>query len=142
MEMVVQGVSTRRVKKITTELCGREFSKSTVSRLTQDLDRQVETWAKRPLEPNYPFLVMDAMHLKVRRQGAVRSTTVMLAVGINEKGQREILGLETAFGETEEAWRRFVRGLKERGLSGVELAASDAHPGLVQALREAFPGLI
>ena len=142
MKMVVQGVSTRRVKKITTELCGREFSKSTVSRLTQDLDQQVEAWAERTLELNYPFLVLDAMQLKVRRQGAVRSTTVMLAVGINEKGQREILGLETAFGETEEGWRRFVRGLKERGLSGVELATSDAHPGLVQALREAFPGLI
>lgn len=66
----------------------------------------------------------------------------MLAVGIGEDGQREILGLETAFSETEEGWRRFIRGLKERGLSGVELATSDAHPGLIQALKEAFPGLI
>jgi transposase-like protein len=142
MQMVVQGVSTRRVKKITTELCGREFSSSTVSRLTEDLDEQVEAWAERSLEQEYPFLVLDAMHLKVRRQGGVRSTTVMLAVGIGEDGQREILGLETAFSETEEAWRRFIRGLKERGLSGVELATSDAHPGLIQALKEAFPGLI
>jgi len=142
MKMVVQGVSTRRVKKITTKLCGREFSKSTVSRLTGDLSEQVEAWASRSLEADYPFLVLDAMQLKVRRQGAVRSTTVMLAVGINEKGQREILGLETAFGETEEAWRRFIDGLKRRGLSGVEVATSDAHEGLIQALREAFPGLI
>ena len=142
MQMVVQGVSTRRVKKITTELCGREFSSSTVSRLTEDLDEQVEAWAERSLEQEYPFLVLDAMHLKVRRQGGVRSTTVMLAVGIGEDGQREILGLETAFSETEEAWRRFIRGLKERGLSGVELATSDAHPGLIQALKEALPGLI
>ncbi|MCS4103362.1 IS256 family transposase [Salinibacter ruber] len=143
MQMVVQGVSTRRVKEITTELCGREFSKSTVSRLTGELDEQVEAWASRSLEEqSYPFLVLDAMHLKVRRQGAVRSTTVMLAVGINEAGQREILGLETAFGETAEGWRRFIRGLKRRGLSGVEVATSDAHDGLVQALREAFPGLI
>jgi transposase-like protein len=143
MQMVVQGVSTRRVKEITTELCGREFSKSTVSRLTGELDEQVEVWASRSLEEqNYPFLVLDAMHLKVRRQGAVRSTTVMLAVGINEAGQREILGLETAFGETGEAWRRFIGQLKRRGLSGVEVATSDAHDGLVQALREAFPGLI
>jgi transposase-like protein len=66
----------------------------------------------------------------------------MLAVGINERGQREILGLETAFGETEEAWRRFIDGLKRRGLSGVEVATSDAHEDLIQALREAFPGLI
>ena len=142
MQMVVQGVSTRRVKKITTELCGREFSSSTVSRLTEDLDQQVEAWTERSLEADYPFLVLDAMQLNVRRQGAVRSTTVMLAVGINTDGQREILGLETAFSETEEGWRRFIRGLKERGLSGVELATSDAHPGLIQALREAFPGLI
>ena len=143
MQMVVQGVSTRRVKEITTELCGREFSKSTVSRLTGELDEQVEAWSSRSLEEqSYPFLLLDAMHLKVRRQGAVRSTTVMLAVGINEAGQREILGLETAFGETIEGWRRFIGQLKRRGLSGVEVATSDAHDGLVQALREAFPGLI
>lgn len=142
MKMVVQGVSTRRVKKITTKLCGREFSKSTVSRLTEDLGEQVEAWAERSLEADYPFLVLDAMQLKVRRQGAVRSTTAMLAVGINERGQREILGLETAFGETEEAWRRFIDRLKRRGLTGVEVATSDAHEDLIQALREAFPGLI
>jgi transposase-like protein len=76
MQMVVQGVSTRRVKEITAELCGREFNKSTVSRLSKDLDKQVEAWASRSLEEqSYPFLVLDAMHLKVRRQGAVRSTT-------------------------------------------------------------------
>jgi len=142
MQMVVQGVSTRRVKEITTELCGREFSKSTVSRLAENLDEEVQAWADRPLENDYPFLVLDAMQLKVRRQKAVRSTTVMLAVGVSEEGQREILGLEMAFGETEEGWRRFIRQLKDRGLSGVELATSDAHEGLRQALQEAFPGLI
>ena len=142
MQMVVQGVSTRRVKNITTELCGREFSKSTVSRLAEELDEQVQAWAERPLKQKYPFLVLDAMQIKVRRQKAVRSTTAMLAVGISEDGQREILGLEMAFSETEEGWRRFIRGLKERGLSGVELATSDAHEGLKQALHEAFPGLI
>lgn len=143
MQMVVQGVSTRRVKKITTKLCGREFSKSTVSRLSEGLDEQVTAWAERPLESrSYPFLVLDAMQVKVRRQGAVRSTTVLLAVGINEAGYRELLGLEVAFGETGEAWRRFIRGLKDRGLSGVEVATSDAHKGLRQALEAAFPGLI
>jgi transposase-like protein len=142
MQMVVQGVSTRRVKDITTELCGREFSKSTVSRLTEELDEQVQAWAERPLEQDYPFLILDAMQLKVRRQKAVRSTTAMLAVGISENGQREILGLEMAFGETEQGWRRFIPQLKERGLSGVELATSDAHEGLRQALQECFPGLI
>jgi transposase-like protein len=142
MQMVVQGVSTRRVKEITTELCGREFSSSTVSRLTEELDEQVEAWAERRLDQKYPFLVLDAMQLKVRRQKAVRSTTAMIAVGISEDGQREILGLEMALGETEQGWRRFIRQLKERGLSGVELATSDAHEGLKRALQEAFPGLI
>ncbi len=147
MKMVVQGVSTSRVKEITTELCGREFSKSTVSRLTEDLEEQVQAWASRSLDQEYPFLMLDAMQLKVRRQKArpsrwPRSTTAMLAVGISEDGQREILGLEMALSETEEGWRRFIRQLKERGLSDVELATSDAHEGLKQALQEAFPGLI
>jgi transposase-like protein len=142
MQMVVQGVSTGRVKEITTELCGREFSKSTVSRLSKNLEEQVQAWASRSLDQEYPFLMLDAMQLKVRRQKAVRSTTAMLAVGISEDGQREILGLEMALSETEQGWRRFIRSLKERGLSGVEMATSDAHEGLKQALQEAFPGLI
>jgi len=150
-----QGVSTRRVKKITTELCGREFSRQTVSRLAEGLDEQVAAWAERPLGAgDYPFLVLDAMQMgddtspKVRRQGAVRSTAVLLAVGISEAGQREILGLDVALGETGEAWRRFIGQLKARGLSGVvaqkflRMATSDAHGGLRQALEAAFPGLI
>jgi transposase-like protein len=110
--------------------------------LSKDLEEQVQAWASRPLDQEYPFLMLDAMQLKVRRQKAVRSTTAMLAVGISEDGQREILGLEMALSETEQGWRRFIRQLKERGLSGVELATSDAHEGLKQALQEAFPGLI
>jgi transposase-like protein len=110
--MTHQGVSTRRVKNITTELCGREFSRSTVSRLTKDLEEQVQAWAEHPLDQDYPFLVLDAMHLEVRRQGAVRSTAVLLAIGIGEDGQREIVGLETALGETGKAWQRFIRKLK------------------------------
>ena len=124
MQMVVQGVSTRRVKQITTELCGRQFSKSTVSRLTEGLDEQVTAWVERSLEErSYPFVVLDAMQVKVRRQGAVRSTTVLLAVGISEEGRREILGMATAFGETSESWHRFIRELKRRGLSGVDSPA-------------------
>jgi transposase-like protein len=83
MQMVLQGVSTRRVEKITTELCGREFSRQTVSNLTERLDEQVQAWAERPLG-TYPFLLADAMQLKVRRQGAVRSTTAMIVVGISD----------------------------------------------------------
>lgn len=141
MQMVVQGVSTRRVKEITDRLCGRRFSKSTVSELTKGLDEQVKAWAERPLG-GCPFLICDAMQVKVRRQGAVRSTTVPLAIGVTKKGQREILGLEVAFGETGPAWERLLGQLKGRGLEGVEVATSDAHEGLRQALAENFPGLI
>ena len=142
MEMVVQGVSTRRVKKITTELCGREFAKSTVSRLTKRLDEQVKAWDERPLEGEYPFLVLDAMHVKVRRQGGVRSTAVLLAVGISEEGQREILGLRVAPGETEEAWKSFLEQLSERGLTGVEHVTSDRDRGLKEAIQQQLPGVI
>ncbi|MCS3626855.1 transposase-like protein [Salinibacter ruber] len=142
MEMVVQGVSTRRVKKITTELCGREFSRQTVSDLTKRLDEQVRAWAERPLKGDYPFVMADAMRIKVRRQGAVRSTQALIVVGINEEGYREILGLKIALRETGESWKNLLQELKERGLSGVEVATSDAHKGLEEALQETFPGCI
>jgi len=142
MQMVVQGVSTRRVKKITTELCGREFSRQTVSDLTARLDEQVQAWAERPLKAEYPFLLADAMQVKVRRQGAVRSTQALIVVGISEEGRREILGLKIALRETKESWKELLRELKGRGLRHVECATSDAHEGLEAALRQAFPGCI
>jgi transposase-like protein len=142
MEMVVQGVSTRRIKKITTQLCGREFSRQTVSDLTKRLDEQVRAWAERPLKSDYPFVMADAMRIKVRRQGAVRSTQALIVVGISEEGYREILGLEIALRETGESWKNLLQELKERGLSGVEVATSDAHEGLEEALQETFSGCI
>ena len=142
MQMVLQGVSTPRVKKITTELCGREFSRQTVSNLTQRLDEQVQAWANRPLEQEYPFLLADAMQLKIRHRDAVRSATALIVVGISEEGQREILGLKIALRETGESWKELFQELKDRGLRRVELATSDAHEGLEPALREAFPGCI
>ncbi|MCS4039508.1 IS256 family transposase [Salinibacter ruber] len=126
MRMVLQGVSTCRVKKITTELCCREFSRQTVSNLTEKLDEQVQAWAERPLEEEYPFLLADAMQLKVRRQGAVRSTTAMSVVGISEESYREILGFKIALHETGESWKALFESLKERGLRGVEFAVNDA----------------
>ena len=143
MEMVVQGVSTRRVKQVTRTLCGRDFSKSTVSTLAKGLDAQVRAWAERPLdEAAYPFLLADALYVKVRRQGAVGSTAVLIAIGITARGEREILGLEVSFGETRAAWSAFFQGLRRRGLGGVEFAVSDAHEGLVDALEANFPGAI
>lgn len=105
MQMVVQGVSTRRIKKITTELCGREFSRQTVSNLPQKFDEQVRTWAEGPLKEEYPFLLADAMWFNVRRQGAVRSTEAQIVVGISEDGYREILGFKIALRETTEGWK-------------------------------------
>ncbi len=142
VQMVLQGVSTRRVKKITTELCGGEVSRQTVSNLTERLDEQVQAWADRPLEQEYPFLLADAMQLKVRRQGAVRSTTATVVVGISEEGYREILGCKIALRETGESWNELFEYLKERGPRGVEFAVSDAHEGLEKALRASFPGCI
>ena len=142
MQMVIEGVSTRRVKEITTELCGREFSRQTVSNLTERLGEQVEAWAERPLEQEYPFLLADAMQIDVRRQGAVRSTTAMIVVGISEEGYREILGFKIALRETGESWEELFENLKERGLQNVKYAVSDAHEGLKKALRSSFPGCI
>lgn len=106
--MVLQGVSPRRVKKITTELCGREFSRQTVSNLTQRLDEQVQAWAKRPLEEEYPFLLADAMQLNIRHHEAVRSAMALIVVGISEDGYREILGLKIALRETAESWKELL----------------------------------
>ena len=142
MEMVVQGVSTRKVTRITEQLCGTSFSKSTVSSLCSDLDARVEAWSSRPLKQRYPFLIVDAIVVKVRRDGAVRSTSVLVALGISEEGHREILGLDLGDSETEGTWARFFKSLKDRGLHGVDLIASDNHGGLVKAARRHFQGAI
>lgn len=141
MEMVLQGVSTRKVKKITEELCGTSFSKSTVSRLCAGLDVRVAAWRERALDAvRYPFVIVDALVVKVRRQEAVRSTSVLIASGINEAGHREVLGLHIGDSESEATWSQFFRALKQRGLSGVDLVVSDDHLGLVKAAQRYFQG--
>jgi len=141
MQMVLQGVSTRKVTKITEELCGTRFSKSTVSRLCEELDVRVRAWNERPLKgKRYPFLLVDAMQIKVRRDEAVRSTSALIAIGINEEGYREVLGLDIGDSESEGTWERLFKRLRDRGLRGVELITSDDHRGLVKALRRQFQG--
>jgi transposase-like protein len=141
MEMVVNGVSTRKVSNITDQLCGKEFKKSTVSDLCKDLNEQVEAFNDRPLDgQEYPFIIVDAMRIKVRRQRAVRSTSALIVVGINEEGYREILGLQIADSESKQSWLEMFRWLKQRGLTGVEFVTSDAHEGLVDALQQCFQG--
>jgi putative transposase len=141
MEMVVSGVSTRKVAQITEELCGREFSKSTVSDLCKKLDPIVSAWSKRPLEAAHPFVFVDAMVIKVREEGRVRSRGVLIAIGVNAEGYREVLGLMLGDSESEESWSAFFRSLKDRGLHGVDVVVSDHHSGLIRAIRRHFQGV-
>ncbi len=140
MEMVINGVSTRKVELITEELCGKKFSKSTVSSLCQSLDPMVEAFKTRPLEKHYPFVLVDAIYLKVRKDGRVQSRGLLVAIGINEDGHREIIGFGVANSESEDSWGEFFTSLKERGLKDVRLVTSDDHKGLVKAVRKHFQG--
>jgi putative transposase len=141
MEMVLNGVSTRKVSKVTEELCGTEFSKSTVSELCKQLDPIVKEWNERPLDCAYPFLIVDALYVKVREDGRVRSRGVMIATGINANGYRELLGLTVDDTESAETWGEFFMKLKNRGLHGVDVITSDQHGGLVRAVRQHFQGV-
>jgi len=142
LEMVVNGVSTRKVSLITEELCGVELSKSTVSELCKRLDPLVIAWNSRPLsDTRYPFVLVDALYLKVREDGRVRSRGVMIAIGINEVGNREVLGLMLGDTESEESWTEFFVALKNRGLRGMEILVSDNHSGLVKAVQKHFQGV-
>jgi putative transposase len=138
-EMYVQGVSTRKVKAITEELCGHEFSAATVSRINESLDGELAKFAERRLEEDYPYLVLDARYEKVREDGVVRSQAVLVAIGINGEGRRCVLAVGLANRESTTSWREFLLALKQRGLRGVELAVSDDHAGLKQAIVEILP---
>jgi putative transposase len=138
-EMYVQGVSTRKVKAVTEELCGHEFSASTVSRMNQGLDAELDKFANRRLEESYPYLIMDARYEKVRQDGVIRSQAVLVAIGIDWEGRRNVLAVELANRESAGSWKEFALGLRQRGLQGVEFIVSDDHAGLRSAIREVFP---
>jgi len=140
MEMVVNGVSTRKIETITQELCGKKFSKSTVSSLCKKLDPIVHAFRTRPLESHYPFLIVDALYVKVREDNRVQSKGLLIAVGVNEEGYREIIGFSVANTESESSWGEFFSSLKKRGLKDVHLITSDDHKGLVKAARRHFQG--
>jgi transposase-like protein len=139
-EMYVQGVSTRKVKAITEQLCGIEISSSQVSRATAQLDEVLAAWRNRPLG-EYVYLYLDARYEKVRQDGQVRDAAVLLAAGVNWAGQRDLLGVSVALGEQEVHWRAFLQSLVQRGLQGVQLIISDAHPGLRAARQAVFGGI-
>jgi len=139
-EMYIQGVSTRKVAAITQQLCGFEVSSSQVSQATATLDDQLQAWRERPLGQTR-YLYLDAHYEKVRQDGQVRDAAVLTAVGVNAQGKREVLGVSVSLSEAEPHWRAFLQSLADRGLRGVELITSDAHPGLGTARRAVFGGV-
>ncbi len=137
-DMYVQGVSTRKVAKITETLCGFEVSSSEVSRASKELDTQLDLWRNRPLG-SYPYVYLDARYENVRTGGVVASCAVLVAIGISTTGHRQVLGVSVELSESEVHWRKFISSLKDRGLHGVELFISDAHEGLKAARIATFP---
>jgi putative transposase len=137
-EMYVQGVSTRKVKAITEELCGHEVSAATISRLSQSLDEELNQFASRKLDDAYPYLILDARYEKVREAGVICSQAVMIAIGVDWEGRRNVLAVDLANRESQSSWKDFCLGLKARGLAGVELVISDDHAGLRSAIAEVF----
>jgi len=138
-EMYIQGVSTRKVKAVTEELCGHAFSASTVSEINKKLDKELARFSSRRLEVDYPYLILDAKYEKVRVDGVIQSQAVLVAIGINWEGRREVLGVELANRESRSSWGDFLQGLRERGLRGVELVITDDHQGLKKAVQEVLP---
>ena len=139
-EMYVQGVSTRKVAAITEQLCGHEVSSTQVSRATAQLDGVLQAWRERPLA-ECVYLYLDALYTPVRQDGQVRDAAILIAVGINQAGKRQILGLSVSISEAEVHWRQFLQSLLQRGLSGMRLIISDAHTGLKAARQAVFGGV-
>jgi len=139
-EMYVQGVSTRKVAAITEQLCGLQISSATVSRVSAELDGQLEAWRRRPLG-QLDYLVLDAMYEKVRHGGQVVSQATLIAIGIDPEGRRSILGCSVSLSEAEVHWREFLSSLRERGVHGLRLISSDDHEGLKAACTAVFPGV-
>ena len=135
-EMYVQGVSTRKVKAITEELCGHSFSASSISAMNQRLDASLAQFAGRPLAEAFPYLILDARYERVREAGVIASQAVLIAIGVDWDGRRQVLAVELANRESRSSWRDFLLGLKARGLHGVEFVVADDHAGLRAALRE------
>jgi putative transposase len=139
-EMYVQGVSTRKVKAITEQLCGVSITSSAVSQAAMQLDTELAKWRERPLG-EYPFLFLDAYYEQVREDGQVRHLAVLVAVGITPAGKREILGVSVSLSEHEVHWRAFLENLKQRGLGGIQLITSDDQAGLRAARVAVFGGI-
>ena len=139
-EMYVQGVSTRKVKKVVKEMCGLEVTSQQVSRAAKLLDEELELWRSRPLG-EHAFIILDATYYKVRYGGQVRSIALLVAFGVDTEGKRTVLGVSTSLSEAEVHWREFLSSLVKRGLEGMRMVTSDSHEGLKAAMRAVFPGV-
>ena len=133
------GVSTRKVKTISEELCGHSFSASAISGFNKKLDEELGRFARREFDCEYPYLILDARYEKVRENAVIRSRAVLVAIGIDWEGRRQVLGVEMANRESSTSWKDFLLGLKRRGLRGVIFVGSDDHPGLKRAIMEVLP---
>lgn len=138
-EMYVQGVSTRKVKAITEELCGHSVSASAISAINKRLDASLAAFAGRQLAEPFPYLILDARYEKVREGGIVSSQAVLIAIGIDWDGRRQILAVEMANRESRSSWKDLLLGMRKRGLHGVEFIVADDHAGLRAAVREVLP---
>lgn len=138
-EMCVNGVSTRKVSQVMETLCGKSFSKSTVSEACKELDDKVKEFRDRPLAGDYPFMTIDATYFKVRENSRVISKAFMIAYATNSEGHREIIGFDIYRNESKETWNAFLKQLKARGLTGVRMITSDAHEGIIDAISKQFP---
>ena len=140
-EMVVNGISTRKVQKVMETLCGTGYSKSTVSELCKDLEGAVKEFKERKLESSYPFVTVDATYFKVREDHRVTSKALFIAYATNKEGHNEIIGFDVYDSESKENWRSFLAGLQKRGLSEVLMITSDAHEGIKDAVAKRFPNV-
>jgi putative transposase len=141
MQAYVEGVSTRRVDDLVVAMGGTGISKSEVSRICANLDTEVANWRTRPLDDQpFPYVFLDATYCKVRLGGRVVSQAVVIATGVSADGRREVLGCAVGVSETEACWAEFLRGLRDRGLGGVQLVISDAHRGLTNAIAVVVQG--
>lgn len=139
-EMVVNGVSTRKVSNVIEIICGKEFSKSTVSEACKILDKEVQEFKNRPLDyEDYSYLMIDATYFKVREKHRIISKAMMIAIGITEEGRKEIIGIDVYDDESNETWISFLLSLKKRGLKSPMVITSDAHMAIRHAIAKVFP---
>jgi len=139
IEMYLAGVSVRRVEDITEALWGTKVSSSTVSELNQKIYGNIEEWRMQPIQGEYPYLFLDGIYLKRSWGGEVQNVAVLVAVGVNDEGYREMLGVAEGSREDKESWTNFLRYLKDRGLKGVKLVVSDKCLGLYEIIGDFFP---